>query len=155
MLVTADYETPNEKWRFNLTGQLNGRSRIPSTESNPIPYQRPDESELFFTLNSQITATLKQFECYIGGEKSEARQHCETLLRMRPDSNRARQLHTQIRDLQLKEQENPDLSTDDSDLEMFVRQWEREFEAVNLDPAENSDFDSDNEVNPLDTIIDG
>ena len=68
MLVTADYETPNEKWRFNLTGQLNGRSRIPSTDSNPIPYQRPDESELFFTLNSQITATLKQFECYIGGE---------------------------------------------------------------------------------------
>lgn len=68
MLITADYETPNEMWRFNLTGQLNGRSRIPSTATNPAPYQRPDESEIFFTLNSQITATLKQFEFYVGGE---------------------------------------------------------------------------------------
>jgi len=43
--------------------------------------------------------------CYIGGEKNEARQHCETLLRMRPDSARALQLHSQIRNLQLKDQE--------------------------------------------------
>jgi outer membrane receptor for ferrienterochelin and colicins len=68
MLLTADYETKNEKWRFNLTGQLNGKSRLPSTSSNPIAYQRPDESKVFFTMNSQVTAVVKKWEFYIGGE---------------------------------------------------------------------------------------
>lgn len=57
--------------------------------------------------------------------------------------------------MQLQTTQQPDQSSDDEDLEMFVRQWEREFEAANPDPEENSDFDSDNEVNPLDTIVDG
>lgn len=58
--------------------------------------------------------------------------------------------------VQIRTTENPDHSSDEEDdLEMFVRQWEREFEAANPDPEENSDFDSDNEVNPLDTIVDG
>ncbi|MGB1248923.1 MAG: TonB-dependent receptor, partial [Chitinophagales bacterium] len=34
MLATLDYETKNENWRFNLTGQLSGKSRLPSTEDN-------------------------------------------------------------------------------------------------------------------------
>ena len=68
MLLTADYETKNEKWRFNLTGQLNGKSRIPSTASNPIEYQRPEESEIFFNLNSQITTVVKKWEFYVGAE---------------------------------------------------------------------------------------
>lgn len=68
LLITADYETKNEKWRFNLTGQLNGKSRIPSTSNNPIAYRRPDESKIFLNLNSQVTAVVKQWEFYIGGE---------------------------------------------------------------------------------------
>lgn len=67
-LTTIDYETPNEKWRFNLTGQLFGKSRLPSTSSNPEPYQRLDESKVFFNLNSQITAVVKTWEFYIGAE---------------------------------------------------------------------------------------
>lgn len=35
---------------------------------------------------------------------------------------------------------------------MFVREWEREFDKLNPHPEENSDFDSDNEINPLDTL---
>ena len=35
---------------------------------------------------------------------------------------------------------------------MFVRQWEKDFDRANPDPAENSDFDSDNEINPIDSI---
>lgn len=38
------------------------------------------------------------------------------------------------------------------ELEMFVRTWEKEFDSVNADPEENSDFDSDNDVNPLDGL---
>ena len=68
MLITADYETRNEKWKINVTGQFNGQSRLPSTQSNPLPYQRLDESKVFFNLNSQITAIVKQWEFYIGGE---------------------------------------------------------------------------------------
>lgn len=68
LLLTTDYETPNEKWRFNLTGQLNGKSRIPTTASNPIEYQRPDESKIFFNLNAQITTKVKRVEFYLGGE---------------------------------------------------------------------------------------
>lgn len=67
-LTTLDYETPNKKWRFNVTGQLNGKSRLPSTATNPLPYQRPNESKIFFNLNSQITAVVKTWEFYIGAE---------------------------------------------------------------------------------------
>jgi predicted GTPase len=38
------------------------------------------------------------------------------------------------------------------ELKEFIRQWEKEFEKVNSNPEENSDFDSDNEINPLDSI---
>ena len=37
----------------------------------------------------------------------------------------------------------------------FIREWEKEFDRVNTVeklPEENSDFDSDNDINPLDQI---
>ena len=43
--------------------------------------------------------------------------------------------------------ENPEL-----DLKEFIRQWEREFDFINMNPEDNSDFDSDNDINPLDTL---
>jgi len=33
-----------------------------------------------------------------------------------------------------------------------VKSWEKEFDFVNQNPEDNSDFDSDNEINPLDTL---
>lgn len=38
------------------------------------------------------------------------------------------------------------------ELEAFARAWEKEFDLVNYNPEDNSDFDSDNEVNPLDSL---
>lgn len=35
---------------------------------------------------------------------------------------------------------------------MFIKQWEKDFDRLNQDPEENSDFDSDNDINPLDTL---
>ena len=46
-------------------------------------------------------------------------------------------------------------SSEEFDLEAFVRSWETEFNFINPDPEENSDFDSDNEINPIDTIEKG
>ena len=40
------------------------------------------------------------------------------------------------------------------ELEIFVRSWEKEFDSVNGNVEENSDFDSDNDINPLDTMDD-
>lgn len=40
----------------------------------------------------------------------------------------------------------------EEDLEMFVRQWEKDFDRSNQNPEDNSDFDSDNDINPLDSI---
>lgn len=40
------------------------------------------------------------------------------------------------------------------ELEEFVRAWEKEFDSVNADAIHNSDFDSDNDVNPLDSLDD-
>lgn len=33
-----------------------------------------------------------------------------------------------------------------------MRAWEKEFDSVNGSPEDNSDFDSDNDVNPLDSL---
>lgn len=37
-------------------------------------------------------------------------------------------------------------------LDVVVEEWEHEFDAMNPFPEENSDFDSDNEINPMDTL---
>jgi len=52
------------------------------------------------------------------------------------------------------EREEQDIDKDDyaREIEEFVKSWEKEFEFINKDPHENSDFDSDNEINPLDTL---
>jgi hypothetical protein len=41
----------------------------------------------------------------------------------------------------------------EDDMVSFLREWEKEFDRINTVeklPEENSDFDSDNEINPLD-----
>lgn len=68
ILATIDYELPNKKWRFNLTGQLKGPGRLPSTFENTLDNQRPNYSPTHFLLNAQISYILKDFEFYIGGE---------------------------------------------------------------------------------------
>ena len=38
------------------------------------------------------------------------------------------------------------------DIETLINQWNKDFDRVNPDPEDNSDFDSDNDINPLDTL---
>lgn len=68
LLLTLDYETLNEKWRFNLTNQLKGPARLPSTQENSLLNRRNNSSKPYYILNAQATYIYKLFEFYIGGE---------------------------------------------------------------------------------------
>ena len=60
----------------------------------------------------------------------------------------------------LEKQEEEGLTTNSKDreeveardIETLINQWNKDFDRVNPDPEDNSDFDSDNDINPLDTL---
>ncbi|MDP1623609.1 MAG: TonB-dependent receptor [Bacteroidales bacterium] len=67
-VVSLGYATKFEKWKFDLTGQLNGPARLPDTRKMPLMLQRPGWSPVWFNLLGQITRKFKNFDVYIGGE---------------------------------------------------------------------------------------
>lgn len=67
-LFNAGYTTRNKKWSVDVTGNWIGKKRLPSTQSNPIQYQRPEQSERYWLVNSQITYRFKRLNIYAGGE---------------------------------------------------------------------------------------
>lgn len=67
-LINISFATNLKKWQFDLTAQLNGKSRIPNTSENPVQYQMETMSPSYTLLNAQITKYFKRFELYIGGE---------------------------------------------------------------------------------------
>ena len=67
-LATLSYATNFNKWQFDLTGNVNGPSRIPSTATNPAEYRLETESPWFFTMNLQVTKRFKWFDLYVGAE---------------------------------------------------------------------------------------
>lgn len=67
-LLTLSYATKFDKWKFDVTGQLNGPARIPNTTKMPAALQLPAESPVWFNLLGQITRKFKHFELYLGGE---------------------------------------------------------------------------------------
>ena len=67
-LLSLGYATKFEKWKFDLTGQLNGPARIPDTQKMPEFLQRPGWSPVWFNLLGQVTKKFKHFDVYVGGE---------------------------------------------------------------------------------------
>lgn len=67
-LLNLSYHTDYEIWKFDLTTNWYGVSRIPSTASNPVEHQRPTSSPSFFLVNAQVTKEFKFGEFYLGGE---------------------------------------------------------------------------------------
>jgi outer membrane cobalamin receptor len=67
-LLSLGYATKFEKWKFDLTGQLNGPARLPDTQKMPGFLQRPEFSPVWFNLLGQITRKFKYFDVYLGGE---------------------------------------------------------------------------------------
>jgi len=67
-LVALSYATNFKKWQFDFTTHLNGSTRLPNTQDNPIAYQRPDKSPAYLLFYAQITKRYKSWDFYIGGE---------------------------------------------------------------------------------------
>jgi outer membrane receptor protein involved in Fe transport len=67
-LLSLGYATRFDKWKFDLTGQVNGPSRLPDTEDMPENLQRPSESPVWVNLLAQVTRKFKHFDVYLGGE---------------------------------------------------------------------------------------
>lgn len=67
-ILSAGYTTQSQKWMFDVTLQLNGRSRLPDTKKMPAALQRAEYSPVYPQLMAQITRKFKQIELYIGGE---------------------------------------------------------------------------------------
>ncbi len=67
-LISLQYTTKNEHWRFNTGFNWFGKTRIPDTSVNDEANQRPLRSKDFFQLNAQVTFKWKRWEVYVGGE---------------------------------------------------------------------------------------
>lgn len=68
-LLTANYETHDKQWKFDVTLQLNGGGRMPT------PYALGDGKkswndrfDAFEQLSAQVTREFKNFSVYVGGE---------------------------------------------------------------------------------------
>ncbi|HVG15732.1 MAG TPA: TonB-dependent receptor [Chitinophagaceae bacterium] len=60
-----------DRWKLDYTFSYSDKKRLPSTASNPLPFQRASYSPSFVTMNAQISKTLgkkNQFDIYVGGE---------------------------------------------------------------------------------------
>ncbi len=67
-LFNVSYATKFDKWKFDVTLQLNGPSRLPDTQKMPEALRRPSSSPVYPQLLGQVTRKFKYFEVYIGGE---------------------------------------------------------------------------------------
>lgn len=67
-ILSLNYATKFEKWKFDLTTQFNGKARIPDTRKMPVSLQRGEYSPSYVQLLAQVTRKFKYFEVYLGGE---------------------------------------------------------------------------------------
>ncbi|WP_372751344.1 TonB-dependent receptor domain-containing protein [Labilibaculum sp.] len=67
-LINLSYASKFNKWQFDITSQLNGDMRIPSTKENPSQYQRREKSPVYALLNAQVTKRFRIWELYVGAE---------------------------------------------------------------------------------------
>lgn len=68
VLGTFSYKPPSDRFHFDMNVHWYGPQRLPSTEGNPVAFQRPDFSQTFTLVNAQLTYKLDAFEIYVGCE---------------------------------------------------------------------------------------
>lgn len=68
VLTNVAYFTNFDKWKFDVTAQWFGVSRLPSTSMNLPENQLSERSIAFTTVNAQVTRAFKRFELYVGVE---------------------------------------------------------------------------------------
>ncbi|HDQ45448.1 MAG TPA: TonB-dependent receptor [bacterium] len=67
-LLVFSYTTPARRWQFDLTTQLNGKSRLPDTSLNPREYRMNASSPAYAMLLGQIKRLFGDWEIYAGME---------------------------------------------------------------------------------------
>jgi outer membrane receptor for ferrienterochelin and colicins len=67
-LFVLSYTTKNNNWQFDLTTQLNGKTRLPNTEINPENYRTTKYSPSYAMLFGQIKRKFDRYEFYLGME---------------------------------------------------------------------------------------
>jgi outer membrane receptor for ferrienterochelin and colicins len=67
-LLSLTYATRHDKWKIDLTAQLNGPQRIPNQEKMPASLQQNSQSPTWVNILAQITKKFKHFDIYLGGE---------------------------------------------------------------------------------------
>lgn len=68
-LFTATWDSPENDWTLDASGNYNGSGRLPTTAGNPAAYQRSTEYPGFWRINTQVTwRGLPGFELYAGAE---------------------------------------------------------------------------------------
>ena len=67
-LLTASYVNEEGDWFFDTSVLFNGDGRIPSTQQNPVQYQREETFQTFVNINVQITKKIDLLDLYVGVE---------------------------------------------------------------------------------------
>lgn len=67
-LIDLGYADRKERWRFDVSLNIFGDSRIPTTAANPEEYRFGERAPSFGTLHAQITHIVGNWEFYLGGE---------------------------------------------------------------------------------------
>lgn len=67
-LLSLSYKPGLGRWQFDLTGQYNGQSRLPSTVSTTEQITGEERSPAYTILNGQITRYFRKWNIYLGGE---------------------------------------------------------------------------------------
>lgn len=67
-LIDLAYADIKERWRFDISLNLFGESRIPSTMANPVGNRMADSSPGYSTMNAQLTRIVGAWEFYLGAE---------------------------------------------------------------------------------------
>jgi len=67
-LLVFSLATVNEKWKFDLTNQFNGKARLPYSGDNPEIYRWPEYSKPYLMMYAQLTRKIKNWDLYGGVE---------------------------------------------------------------------------------------
>ncbi|MBN1540637.1 TonB-dependent receptor [candidate division KSB1 bacterium] len=67
-LVALSYTCPGRAWRFDVTTQYTGRTRLPDTDANPPEFRLAGISPDYVQIFAQITRKFSALELYAGVE---------------------------------------------------------------------------------------
>jgi outer membrane receptor for ferrienterochelin and colicin len=67
-LANISYATKFDKWKFDFTAQLNGKSKLPDMSGYPSRYQMGEYSPVYPLLFAQITKKYRAVDVYLGVE---------------------------------------------------------------------------------------